>query len=282
MKQYIVFILFTILLASCSSQTSSKVDVPKANQWYTVSSFVDGDTFHIQNGDKTNTVKLLSLEVPEIKNTPDDLKHLGLQAALFTRTQLENSKEVKLTFDKQAVNALGQLEAIVELRDGRILNELLLEEGLATVVINEPNVKMENIYKGIEQTAKQNQNGIWRSGTEAGNVEIPVKKADELGIRIWVDKEDELVVITNISQNSIELDGWKLVSVKDNQTFVFHDYALEANSSVQIASGKNAVNKKSSPNTLIWEADNIWHLNEKDPAELYTDKNELVAVWEDN
>lgn len=282
MKQYIALILFSLLLASCSNQTSSKVEVPKTNQWYAVSSFVDGDTFHIQNGDKTNTVKLLSLEVPDIKNTSDDLKYLGQQAALFTRAQLEHSKEVKLTFDKQAINDLGQLEAIVELRDGRILNELLLEEGLASVVINEPNVKMENIYKGIEQTAKQKQNGIWRSGTETGNVDIPVKKAEEKGIRIWVDKEAELVVITNISKNNIELDGWKLVSVKDNQTYVFHDYVLEANSSVQIASGKNASIKNSSPDTLVWEADNIWHLNEKDPAELYTDKNELVAVWEDN
>ncbi len=278
---YIMSLLGIVVLAGCSASSVEKVSVPKTNQWLEVTGFLGGDTFQVENGNEISTITLLSVEAPSIQDTALERDQIGLQASLFTRRQLESSKEVRLAYDKEPVNSKGQIEAIVELKDGRILNELLITEGFAQVSIEEPNVKMENIYKGLEQVAKQNQKGMWRSGTEAGNIDIPVKLAKEKGIRLWVDKKLELVVITNLSDSDIDLDGWKLVSVKDNQTYIFHDYKLKANSVVSIASGKDAALKHSSPNTLIWEADHIWHLTEPDPAELYTDNNELVAVWED-
>lgn len=80
-------------------------------------------------------------------------------------------------------------------------------------------------------------------------------------IILSVGLSSEEVVIKNNSTNSIQLKGYKLVSVKGNQVYTFPDYLLEAGKTVKVYSGSGS-------GDLKWTGANMWN-NDGDPAELY-------------
>ncbi|MDQ0059557.1 thermonuclease family protein [Paenibacillus harenae] len=267
-------------LASCSWATTSPQKL-QTNVWYSVSDYIDGDTFQIKVGDGNRTVRLLYVNTPEIAHA--DLNRteepFGREAYDYTKQALSESEEIRLSFDKEQEDKYDRTLAVVELKDGRILNEALLEEGLAKVMIVEPNVKLENVYKQIEQTAKQAELGLWGTDREKFKNAYPVKEAEQIGIELIVDKQAEIATITNNSDMNIELGGWKLVSVRGNQTYEFEKYKLSAGDKVTISSnnGKDLLPDKH----LRWGKESIWSNSETDPGELYNANNELVTVWED-
>lgn len=278
MKRIFLILLLIICLvpAGCAAISNLSSNILQTNQWYTVSSFIDGDTFKIKTGDHEAKIRLLYVDAPETKT---EIEAFGLEAAAYTEKLLTESGEVRLTFDKELTDQYERTLAIVELKDGRILNELLLEQGLAKVLIVEPNIKMENVYKQLEQQAKQVKQGMWSSTENSAHTEFPVKKAAKRGIVTEVDKQAELVTIMNTSSESVALDGWKLVSVHGNQTYQFESYLLEPLKKVVISSGDEA--EQSDSTVLQWGELNIWNNKESDPAELYNAYDELVSVWED-
>lgn len=273
----IILLIISILLAGCSAVAIPASPKVKSDSWYPVSGYVDGDTFKIKAGDDNITVRLLYIDTPETRRPAEQF---GREAAAFTEQVLKESGEVKLTFDKELKDRYDRTLAVVELKDGRILNEILLQEGLAKVLIVEPNVKMENVYKQLEQIAKQNKAGLWSSGKETSQTDVPVRKAQHVGISIEVDKRAELVTITNTTDEPIDLDGWKLVSVRGNQTYTFQPFELPGKSKLLLSSGADVINDENA-SILIWEVDNVWNNHQSDPAELYNENNELVALWED-
>lgn len=282
MKRIIIILLMLIgiPLAGCSSISELSSNVIQTNQWYQVAGFVDGDTFKIKTGSDETTIRLLYVDTPETKKPNSPVEAFGPEASAFTEKLLSESQEVRLTFDKELKDQFERTLAVVELKDGRILNELLLEQGLAKVLIVEPNVKMENAYKQLEQQAKQAKHGLWRSNSESNHTDFPVKKAARSGILIEVDKQAELVTITNTTDESVFMGGWKLISVRGKQTYPFEPYVLEAQQKVVITSAD--VVKPSDFELFQWGAANIWNNKESDPAELYNKNNELVAVWKDD
>ncbi|RCW50011.1 thermonuclease family protein [Paenibacillus prosopidis] len=280
MKRNIIILLMLICLplAGCSAIADLSLNHIQTNQWYSVSDIVDGDTFKIKTGDDEATIRLLYVDTPEIKKPNSPVEPFGPEASAYTEKLLSESKEVRLTFDEEITDKYNRTLAIVELKDGRILNELLLEQGLAKVLIVEPNVKMENVYKQLEQQAKQAMKGLWSNASDISNTDFPVKKAARSGILIEVDKSAELVTIKNTSNEPVTLDGWKLVSVRGNQTYPFDPFVLNPQQKIVISS---ADEPPSDSSVLEWGEQNIWNNKESDPAELYNAYNELVSVWED-
>lgn len=280
MKRNIIILLLLICLplSGCSAIADLSLNDIQTNQWYPVTDIVDGDTFKIKTGDDESTIRLLYVDTPETKKPNSPVEPFGPEASAFTEQLLSESKEVRLTFDEEITDKYNRTLAIVELKDGRILNELLLEQGLAKVLIIEPNVKMENVYKQLEQQAKQAMKGLWSNASDISNTEFPVKKAARSGILIEVDKSAELVTIKNTSNEPVTLDGWKLVSVRGNQTYPFDPYVLNPQQKIVISS---ADEPPSDSSVLEWGEQNIWNNRESDPAELYNAYNELVSVWED-
>ncbi|WP_054028054.1 thermonuclease family protein [Bacillus sp. FJAT-28004] len=281
MKRIIIILLMLICmpLAGCTAISELSSNVIQTNQWYQVAGFIDGDTFKIKTGSSETTIRLLYVDTPETKKQDSPVEPFGPEASAFTEKLLTESQEVRLTFDKELKDRYDRTLAIVELKDGRILNEALIEEGLAKVLIVEPNVKMENAYKQLEQQAEQAKQGLWSNDAEISHTSFPVKKAARSGIMIEVDKQAELVTIMNTTDEAIHMKGWKLVSVRGNQTYPFGLYVLGAHQEVIISSADEV--RSSDDDLLQWGATNIWNNKESDPAELYNELNELVAVWED-
>src|SRR5690606_39106124 len=142
--------------------------------------------------DHIEQVTFLSLDVVDINH-----EWLGDIVQQFLTEQLSESEQVSLSFDTEMRNESGQLQAIVQLKDGRNLNEMLLENGYAKVLIEEPNIKMENVYKKHEQLAKSNKQGIWLNEDETSNEDLMLKQTTYKGIRLKVVKDEQKAMISN-------------------------------------------------------------------------------------
>ncbi|CAH2213100.1 LTD domain-containing protein [Tepidibacter aestuarii] len=92
-----------------------------------------------------------------------------------------------------------------------------------------------------------------------------------------LDKKAEYIVITNSGSKPVDLTGWKIVSVRGNQSFTFPKFTLDSNSSVKV--GDSA---KNSDVELHWLDDKgTWSNSKSDPAELYNTKGKLVDRFDD-
>lgn len=89
-----------------------------------------------------------------------------------------------------------------------------------------------------------------------------------------IDKKSETVTIKNNSSEDVNLDSWKIISIKGNQEYTFPAYTLKAGESVTVASGDEE-------GDLIWGQGNIWNNSESDPGELYDNLGNLIHRYED-
>lgn len=129
---------------------------------YEVTEVIDGDTLWVKIGDKSEKIRLLQINAPEISNPNIPM---GKPAAEFARNFLEG-KKVILEYDKEPRDQYGRLLCYVSVLDdsgNRIcLNEELIRNGMAKVVRYGSNVLHYDDYKKLEQEAKQQNLGIWQ------------------------------------------------------------------------------------------------------------------------
>ena len=128
----------------------------------------DGDTLEIENLGK---VRLIGIDTPEREASLRD-KFLEKQGISVTkqRETYQNAKAfnirlvkgqmVSLSLDHPPRDRYGRLLAYVYLPDGRLLNRILLEQGLA-VVYRRFSFRMKNDFLAAEERAKQSGLGLW-------------------------------------------------------------------------------------------------------------------------
>jgi micrococcal nuclease len=128
----------------------------------------DADTFDIAPHGK---VRLLGIDAPEKTRSDRDrnFTKLGIAQKRLRPVHgaglawcLHNVKDrrVTLTFDKTRRDRHGRLLAYVHLADGRLLNRVLLEEGLVIVYRRFP-IALRQDFLAAEATAKARRVGLW-------------------------------------------------------------------------------------------------------------------------
>jgi len=162
--RFLILILclsFTLALPACAEQTTPE-------RQGTVSWVYDGDTLKI---DPVGKVRLLGIDTPERENSKRDrfLTSKGISAARqrqiyqlakeFNISHIKGQK-VTLSFDDSPRDRHGRLLAYVHLADGRLLNRVLLEQGLA-VVYRRFSFRMKDDFLNAEAEAKQSKRGLW-------------------------------------------------------------------------------------------------------------------------
>ncbi len=136
----------------------------------TVSWIYDGDTLLVENVGK---VRLLGIDTPETKNSSRDLYYLHKHGISRKRLRqvarqgkhfnIERVKgqQVRLVFDAEQKDQHDRTLAYLYLPDGRMLNRLLLEKGLASVFRRYPFRHKED-FLAAEKTARELGLGLWR------------------------------------------------------------------------------------------------------------------------
>lgn len=92
-----------------------------------------------------------------------------------------------------------------------------------------------------------------------------------------LDKKAEFIVIKNISDKAVDLTGWRIVSVRGNQTFTFENYVLESNASVKVGD----MNKTPDIDLHWLDGQGTWNNSKSDPGELYDTLGNLVDRYDD-
>jgi len=244
---------------------------------------IDGDTIDVllPNG-SVERVRMLGIDTPEKRpedNEPyefdsiSDLDYLaewGEKAAQFTESKLEG-RYVYIEFDKIAGmrGYYGRLLAYVYL-DGTDFTAELVKEGYARVYV-EGEFKKEDYYVKLENEAKEEGQGLWRilkatstsDTTSTISVEIVYVHYDAEGNDNY-NLNDEYVVIKNVGDVSVDLEGWTLKDEAEH-TFVFPSVTLDSGETVTVYSGSGV----NSNTELYWGSSRaIWN-NNGDTAFLY-------------
>ena len=108
---------------------------------YTVVRVVDGDTLVVDINGTDTKVRPIGVDTPELvhtnasKNVPE-----GTTASDYTKNLL-TGKNVYLEYDAGPTDKYGRTLAYVYTEDGVMVNDLLLEEGMAKMMTIQPNVK---------------------------------------------------------------------------------------------------------------------------------------------
>ena len=115
-----LFLLVALILtlAACRSEAGRTVRVRYV---------IDGDTVVLSTGEK---VRYLGINAPEVAHDEAPGEPFGDEARRRNK-ELVLTRKVRLEFGPRREDPYGRLLAYVYLEDGRLVNEILLEEGLA-------------------------------------------------------------------------------------------------------------------------------------------------------
>jgi micrococcal nuclease len=128
----------------------------------TVKRVTDGDTLDISPAiDGVEDVRLIGPDTPETKKPGCAVAEpYGREAYAFTKSEIEG-RRVGVEFDRERQDRYGRLLAYVYEVDGDMLNEVLIEEGYAQVLVIAPNDRYADRFYAAQNEARAAGKGIW-------------------------------------------------------------------------------------------------------------------------
>jgi endonuclease YncB( thermonuclease family) len=271
------------LLKQSRAATPNPPTEPAAREGFEAAKVVrviDGDTIEVQFTDgHTDKVRLIGVNTPE---STIRIEPYGEEASNFTKKILESrtvylEKDVSERDKYQRLLRLVWLELPDEINEqnirGKMFNAILVLEGYAQVATFPPDVKYADYFVKFQREAREAGRGLW------GAAEKAAPPAAETGgvIIESIDRNAEVVVLRNTGSAQVNLTGWKLVSEKGNQTFIFPEgTVIPAGEVLKVLSGPKAA---PGPGVLVWTKSYIWN-NDGDPGALYDAQGKLVSQFE--
>lgn len=174
----IVILLLLIVLADRSGQFSTAGDWQTYHeQAFTVVHVTDGDTLRVDHpdGDKPTTIiRFWGIDTPELRHRAGDPPDQpGGQEAKARVVELTMDQKVTLILQTHDYrDKYNRLLAYIILPDGRNLNQLLVEEGLAKADRRFRH-DFYNEFMKAEQEAKRRKRGMWAPTTSSRKQETP-------------------------------------------------------------------------------------------------------------
>ena len=157
-----VILLLSVVLCTRDGWTTPPVLTGKVVRVY------DGDTIKVENIGK---VRLIGIDTPEWQASDRDryflrqgiseltLRRIATVSREFVQTNVVGKAVVLLT-DHEVRDRYGRLLAYVQLPDGRLLNRIMLEEGLA-VVYRRFDFTLKSDFIKAEESARNMSRGLW-------------------------------------------------------------------------------------------------------------------------
>jgi micrococcal nuclease len=117
----------------------------------------DGDSLYVRLQDgRSEEVRLIGLDTPELA------QEWGGQAREFSESFCRGGR-LELALDREQRDRYGRLLAYVW-RDGRMLNEALLQAGLAVTLPIKPNTAFARRFRQAQEQAQAGLRGFWAQG----------------------------------------------------------------------------------------------------------------------
>lgn len=123
---------------------------------------VDGDSIHVRVGDRTEKVRYIGINAPEL-NHPERGEEPWAREATEVNRKLVEGKVVRLERDVQERDSYGRLLAYVYVGDVMV-NAELVRLGYAQSMTIPPNVKHRDLLRSLERRARARKLGLWGGG----------------------------------------------------------------------------------------------------------------------
>lgn len=129
--------------------------------YYTITEVYDGDTIGIVMNGIPEKVRLIGIDTPETKDPRKPVQCYGPEASEFSHVTLEGAK-IRLVADPLSSNRdrYDRLLRYVYLQDGRLYNQVLLQNGFARAYLGFPFSK-HGIFAESAHAAQENKVGLW-------------------------------------------------------------------------------------------------------------------------
>ena len=121
-------------------------------------SVVAGDTIDVMLNGQKKRVRLILIDTPEVFG---GVECYGREASDFTKGLLKPQAPVRLEKDVSETDSFGRLLRYVYLEDGRMVNELIVSEGYASLATFPPDVKHVERIRAAQQSARDTGRGLW-------------------------------------------------------------------------------------------------------------------------
>lgn len=178
MKKAITFLLFFLLSFSSVHALNS------VSETATVSRVIDGDTIELSDGRK---VRYIGINTPETTHPQKGQECFG-QEAKQKNAEIVEGKTVILERDVTDTDRYGRLLRYVYV-DEVMINEQLVAEGFAFSSPYPPDVKFQERFDELQQSARQGQLGLWGAECPVGEVQ---------GVQVtWLEQLLESLGVTN-------------------------------------------------------------------------------------
>lgn len=163
---------------------------------------VDGDTAKFIYKDEKITARFLAIDTPEtVHPTKEDEKY-GKEASDYTCKRIKEAKKIVLEFDKDSDKKDKYDRYLVWVFvDNKLLQEELVEKGLASVAYLYGDYKYTNTLEELEQKAEEKKLGIWNINSNDDVVEndkIEEKITDDIekkDINYFIVKYKEYIIL---------------------------------------------------------------------------------------
>lgn len=138
--------------------------------YYKVISVVDGDTIKISMGSTVETLRLIGIDTPETVDPRKPIQCFGIEASNKAKGLL-SGQEVRIESDssQDTRDKYGRLLVYVYRSDGLFFNKYMVEQGYAYEYTYETPYKYQTDFKHAQQSAQNNQRGLWSSNTCNGD-----------------------------------------------------------------------------------------------------------------
>ena len=147
-------------------QQNGSVSLPKKSEpvqpgYYKVLRVTDGDTIDVQIAGQKETVRMIGIDTPEVKDPRKPVQCFGKVASAKTH-ELLDGKTVRLEGDpaNNDRDKYHRLLRYVYLPDNTMVNEYLVQNGYAFAYTLFPFSKLEE-FRGYEKAAREQNKGLW-------------------------------------------------------------------------------------------------------------------------
>ena len=169
-------VVIVLILAALIFADRSGLLLERGDDWsrfhgraFFVHRVVDGDTIDIMipglapTKENLTRVRFWAIDTPEMARGSQAAQPFAEEATALTRTLCEE-RIVTLELESHSTrDRYGRLLAFIILEDGRCLNSVLVEEGLARVERRFSHSRMEE-YETLEREATARRRGLWGGG----------------------------------------------------------------------------------------------------------------------
>lgn len=127
---------------------------------------VDGDTAKFIYNGSQQSFRFLLIDTPETKHPRLGKQPFGQEASDRTKELLTNANKIEVEFDVGGQTDKYQRYLAYIYVDGKMLNEILVREGLAKVAyVYPPNTRYLDQLESAQEKAKEEKLGVWSLGS---------------------------------------------------------------------------------------------------------------------